>query len=282
MGHPGKRAPTVELCNDQASAAGDASSTSLGPYPFDPNLIARASRPTTASTSTTGSTRRSRARRCRQALSRRARRPMRRRRVPAAPLGASAGARCGPACAAAAGQLAQRGAHTGGPACRSAAGRGAVVPPAGEGPCRRRRVRSTASFCKPADRRSRGALRPAHGRVHDARRSDAAADESGRRTARRSRGRICSRSDHRRCVNGRAGDLLHPTGISMSRGLLMPHAPLSVSVMLRPARRSVILRSRSFRAGLIPQTMNFWWPGAKCRRGTVPSWGCRGRGSSRP
>src|SRR4051812_15470314 len=53
----------------------------------------------------------------------------------------------------------------------------------------------------------------------------------------------------------------------MSRGWFLPHAPLSVSVMLRPARRSVILRSRSLSTGLIPHTVNFWWPVAKVPSG---------------
>lgn len=42
MEHPGKRAPTVELCNDPRGYIPTAiREHSLGPYPFDPNLIAQ-------------------------------------------------------------------------------------------------------------------------------------------------------------------------------------------------------------------------------------------------
>jgi phospholipid/cholesterol/gamma-HCH transport system substrate-binding protein len=42
MGHPGKRAPTVELCNDPKGFQPLAMRQhSLGPYPFDPNLVAQ-------------------------------------------------------------------------------------------------------------------------------------------------------------------------------------------------------------------------------------------------
>jgi phospholipid/cholesterol/gamma-HCH transport system substrate-binding protein len=42
MGHPGKRAPTVELCNDPKGYQPLAMRQhSLGPYPIDPNLIAQ-------------------------------------------------------------------------------------------------------------------------------------------------------------------------------------------------------------------------------------------------
>jgi len=42
MGHPGKRAPTVELCNDPRGFQPLAMRQhALGPYPFDPNLIAQ-------------------------------------------------------------------------------------------------------------------------------------------------------------------------------------------------------------------------------------------------
>jgi phospholipid/cholesterol/gamma-HCH transport system substrate-binding protein len=42
MGHPGKRAPTVELCNDPKGYQPLAMRQhALGPYPFDPNLIAQ-------------------------------------------------------------------------------------------------------------------------------------------------------------------------------------------------------------------------------------------------
>jgi hypothetical protein len=42
MGHPGKRAPTVELCNDPRGYQPLAMREhSLGPYPLDPNLIAQ-------------------------------------------------------------------------------------------------------------------------------------------------------------------------------------------------------------------------------------------------
>jgi hypothetical protein len=42
MGHPGKRAPTVELCNDpQGYQPLAMREHSLGPYPFDPNLISQ-------------------------------------------------------------------------------------------------------------------------------------------------------------------------------------------------------------------------------------------------
>ena len=42
MGHPGKRAPTVELCNDPKGFQPSAiRQHSLGPNPFDPNLIAQ-------------------------------------------------------------------------------------------------------------------------------------------------------------------------------------------------------------------------------------------------
>jgi phospholipid/cholesterol/gamma-HCH transport system substrate-binding protein len=42
MGHPGKRAPTVELCNDPRGFVPMAMRQhTLGPYPFDPNLIAQ-------------------------------------------------------------------------------------------------------------------------------------------------------------------------------------------------------------------------------------------------
>jgi phospholipid/cholesterol/gamma-HCH transport system substrate-binding protein len=42
MGHPGKRAPTVELCNDPKGFQPLAMKEhSLGPFPFDPNLIAQ-------------------------------------------------------------------------------------------------------------------------------------------------------------------------------------------------------------------------------------------------
>jgi phospholipid/cholesterol/gamma-HCH transport system substrate-binding protein len=42
MGHPGKRAPTVELCNDPKGFVPIAiRQHTLGPYPFDPNLIAQ-------------------------------------------------------------------------------------------------------------------------------------------------------------------------------------------------------------------------------------------------
>jgi phospholipid/cholesterol/gamma-HCH transport system substrate-binding protein len=42
MGHPGKRAPTVELCDDPRGFVPLAMRQhSLGPYPFDPNLIAQ-------------------------------------------------------------------------------------------------------------------------------------------------------------------------------------------------------------------------------------------------
>jgi hypothetical protein len=42
MGHPGKRAPTVELCNDPRGFQPLAMRQhSLGPYPLDPNLIAQ-------------------------------------------------------------------------------------------------------------------------------------------------------------------------------------------------------------------------------------------------
>ena len=42
MGHPGKRAPTVELCDDPKGYQPLAMRQhSLGPYPFDPNLIAQ-------------------------------------------------------------------------------------------------------------------------------------------------------------------------------------------------------------------------------------------------
>ncbi|GAC1400935.1 MAG: hypothetical protein NVS4B6_30050 [Mycobacterium sp.] len=42
MGHPGKRAPTVELCNDPKGFVPTAiRQHTLGPYPFDPNLVAQ-------------------------------------------------------------------------------------------------------------------------------------------------------------------------------------------------------------------------------------------------
>jgi len=42
MGHPGKRAPTVELCDDPRGFQPLAMREhALGPYPFDPNLIAQ-------------------------------------------------------------------------------------------------------------------------------------------------------------------------------------------------------------------------------------------------
>jgi phospholipid/cholesterol/gamma-HCH transport system substrate-binding protein len=42
MGHPGKRAPTVELCNDPKGFQPLAMREhALGPYPFDPNLVAQ-------------------------------------------------------------------------------------------------------------------------------------------------------------------------------------------------------------------------------------------------
>jgi phospholipid/cholesterol/gamma-HCH transport system substrate-binding protein len=42
MGHPGKRAPTVELCNDPKGFQPLAMRQhALGPYPFDPNLVAQ-------------------------------------------------------------------------------------------------------------------------------------------------------------------------------------------------------------------------------------------------
>jgi phospholipid/cholesterol/gamma-HCH transport system substrate-binding protein len=42
LGHPGKRAPTVELCNDPKGYMPLAMRQhSLGPYPFDPNLVAQ-------------------------------------------------------------------------------------------------------------------------------------------------------------------------------------------------------------------------------------------------
>jgi virulence factor Mce-like protein len=42
MGHPGKRAPTVELCNDPKGYMPLAMRQhTLGPYPFDPNLISQ-------------------------------------------------------------------------------------------------------------------------------------------------------------------------------------------------------------------------------------------------
>ena len=42
MGHPGKRAPTVELCNDPRGFVPTTMRQHiLGPYPFDPNLIAQ-------------------------------------------------------------------------------------------------------------------------------------------------------------------------------------------------------------------------------------------------
>src|SRR3954454_5139648 len=42
MGHPGKRAPTVELCNDPRGFVPMAMRQhTLGPYPFDPNLVAQ-------------------------------------------------------------------------------------------------------------------------------------------------------------------------------------------------------------------------------------------------
>ena len=42
MGHPGKRAPTVELCDDPKGFQPLAMREhALGPYPFDPNLIAQ-------------------------------------------------------------------------------------------------------------------------------------------------------------------------------------------------------------------------------------------------
>jgi virulence factor Mce-like protein len=42
MGHPGKRAPTVQLCDDPSGFAPLAQRQhSLGPYPIDPNLIAQ-------------------------------------------------------------------------------------------------------------------------------------------------------------------------------------------------------------------------------------------------
>ena len=42
MGHPGKRAPTVELCNDPKGYQPLAiRQHALGPYPIDPNLIAQ-------------------------------------------------------------------------------------------------------------------------------------------------------------------------------------------------------------------------------------------------
>ena len=42
IGHPGKRAPTVELCNDPSGSSRPRSAQHvLGPYPFDPNLVAQ-------------------------------------------------------------------------------------------------------------------------------------------------------------------------------------------------------------------------------------------------
>ena len=42
MGHPGKRAPTVELCDDPRGFIPTAiREHTIGPYPFDPNLIAK-------------------------------------------------------------------------------------------------------------------------------------------------------------------------------------------------------------------------------------------------
>lgn len=46
IGHPGKRAPTVELCNDPRGFVPTAMRNhSLGPYPFDPNLVAQGVQP---------------------------------------------------------------------------------------------------------------------------------------------------------------------------------------------------------------------------------------------
>jgi hypothetical protein len=42
MGHPGKRAPTVELCNDPKGFTPTAlRNHTTGPYPFDPNIVAQ-------------------------------------------------------------------------------------------------------------------------------------------------------------------------------------------------------------------------------------------------
>ena len=83
----------------------------LGPYPFDPNLIAQGVPPDDRVDFTTGSTRRWRAHRCRPARCRRerrpvCRRPVRLRRAAAVPPVSAAGA------AASGRELAQRGADT--------------------------------------------------------------------------------------------------------------------------------------------------------------------------
>ncbi|PRC56567.1 mammalian cell entry protein, partial [Mycobacterium sp. ITM-2017-0098] len=40
--HPGKRAPTVELCNDPRGFVPTAMRNHItGPYPFDPNLVSQ-------------------------------------------------------------------------------------------------------------------------------------------------------------------------------------------------------------------------------------------------
>ena len=108
------------------------------------------------------------------------------------------------------------------------------------------------------------ALRPTHGRVHDARRSAAAADESGRRSG-------------AQVVEGPAADL-----IAVRDGLghpLHPHGQLDDEGLVDAARTAVGLRdvaardevgdlqSRSLTVGLMPQTRNFWWPGAKVPSG---------------
>ncbi len=59
MGHPGKRAPTVELCNDPKGFVPIAiRQHTLGPNPFDPNLVAKGFRSMIALTSTIEFTRR--------------------------------------------------------------------------------------------------------------------------------------------------------------------------------------------------------------------------------
>ena len=243
IGHPGKRAPTVELCNDPRGYQPTAIRQHvLGAYPIDPNLVRRASRWTTASTSTSGSMRRLRARRCRRVQPRLRQHPTRCRRAhhrwvrcpgPRLPH------RCPRLRPAAAGQLAQRCADTGGAACRTAARRRCGARCA---KCvQRQRIRRTVGGGR--------ALRPERALRHPPG-HDGAADQLDRRrhVAQDVAGLDANLSSASlgAALESDWDQLIFSTrsGTLMNNGLLMPHEPLLLCVVTSPPRTLLALLVR--------------------------------------
>ena len=248
MGHPGKRAPTVELCDDPKGYQPLAMREhALGPYPLDPNLIAQGVPPDDRVDfndrifapiegtplppgAVPGGT-------PPDPLAAMAPPPPRRRRFRRRQVIRLMGNPFRPS------RLRPRRQRATSRRCRRArSGTRAGAANGGRSSARDTQCLLRQGFWRTVSRDHD--LRPTHGQLCHARRSGAAADECGFRSG-------------AEVVEGSAPDLTQGadrgagydsfskrTGSSMTSGLLMPHAPLGPLVVFLPARRSTIFMFR--------------------------------------